>query len=389
MRIALTNPTTWPYVRRGAERFMNELAVYLGRRGHEVTVISSKPGRGEVRQDDGYTTRMHRRMWHPGLQRVGVLEAHAFMLTCMPRLLAGSFDVIQSCTFMDTFTATVCRNITGTPCVYWTNSLPLAFPYVRSLSTGGKIHRRAMRNADQVITLSQFMRDCIRERYRRTAIVLPPPVDLERFTWSAERDHSRPVIACAAALDDERKGVRLLMRAFNLVKRNRPECRLHLCSRSTQNLRSDLLELVEPAYREDVWFMPDSALGDLPRAFVEASVTVLPSISEWFGMVVVESMATGTPVVCTRHGALPELITHDGVGRLFDPGEIVDGQATNVKGLAQALLETLDLSQLPETARACRTEAAKYSWDRIGPMLENIYSELAGKEAAVAVGRYT
>ena len=44
MNIAITNPTNWPHVRRGAERFINELAAFLAARGHRATVISSKPG---------------------------------------------------------------------------------------------------------------------------------------------------------------------------------------------------------------------------------------------------------------------------------------------------------------------------------------------------------
>jgi hypothetical protein len=44
VKIAITNPTNWPYLRRGVERFINEGAPYLSRLGHEVTVVSGKPG---------------------------------------------------------------------------------------------------------------------------------------------------------------------------------------------------------------------------------------------------------------------------------------------------------------------------------------------------------
>ena len=366
---------------------MNELAAYLGGRGHEVTVITAKPGPAEVRHEKNYTVRMHRRMWFPALGRVGFIEAYSFAFTLLPRLLAGHFDVIQDCTFLGSLAAIVSRQFTGTPCIYWTNSLPIAFPYVRTISTGGKIHGPVMRGVDELIAISDFTRGCIAERYGRSPIVVPPAVDLEHFALTDHRDHSRPIITCAAALDDERKGGVLLMRAFNKVKQQRPECRLEVSSRSSPELRAHLLQLLDPEYRDDVSFMAEEDLKKVPQAFGRAAISVLPSVSEWFGMVVLESMATGTPVVGTRSGALPEIISNPGVGRLFEPGEIVNGQATNVDGLTCAILEALDLSQAPQTARNCRARAEQFSWAAIGPKFEEVYFRLAEKKAAAGPRR--
>src|SRR6202050_4491277 len=118
MRIAITNPTNWPYLRRGVERFMNDLAGYLTRRGHEVTIITSKPGKTEVIRDNDYTTIYCRRMWHPWMMKLGILEIYAFFLTLLPRLLRNRYDVVLSCTFMDGFAAQVARYITGTPYIF-------------------------------------------------------------------------------------------------------------------------------------------------------------------------------------------------------------------------------------------------------------------------------
>ena len=94
-------------------------------------------------------------------------------------------------------------------------------------------------------------------------------------------------------------------------------------------------------------------------------------------MVVIESMASGTPVVGTRDGALPELIHNDTVGRLFDPGPANGAEPVNAPGLAQALLECLELSRRPETALRCRERAEEFGWDRIGPVFEDLYERLA------------
>src|SRR6516162_8635251 len=52
MRIALTHPYCWPYIKRGNERNIEELARYLSAKGHEVITISSKPGTATVEQTD-------------------------------------------------------------------------------------------------------------------------------------------------------------------------------------------------------------------------------------------------------------------------------------------------------------------------------------------------
>jgi phosphatidylinositol alpha-mannosyltransferase len=376
MRIAITNPTTWPQVRRGAERFLNELAFFLAGRGHEVTVIAAKPGPKEVRVERGYRTICHRRLWHPALGRVGVLEFHAFLLTALASLTRKRYDIVHCCTFTDAYAASLARRITGVPYVFWVNALPPRVRYFRSVTLKGAVLRRAVRQADEVIALSRYMQHDFANRFGRGGVVMPVPVDTDRFRLRTDRDHDRPVILCASALDDERKGGALLMRAFNQLKEVRPQAVLQLSCNLSDQARDDLIGHVSPRWRADVHFLGAGRLDDLPEHFGRAAVSVLPSLWEAFGMVILESMACGTPVVGTRDGAIPELISQPDVGRLFDPGPTSTAQATNVQGLTQALLEALDLSQRPETARRCRTHAEQFSWANYGPRFEELYETL-------------
>jgi phosphatidylinositol alpha-mannosyltransferase len=374
MRIAITNPTTWPYVRRGGERFINELARYLAERGHEITILSGKPGRKEIRHEHGYTTIYHRRLWHPSLARLGVLEFHAFFLRCLPALLLHRYDVVLCCTFLDSFAAILARRFTGTPCVFWVNSPPPPVQYFRSVTLGGGIVRRAMRDADEVVALSRYMQELLARTYGRGGVEIPVPVDLERFPLSRTRDHEHPIILCAAALQDPRKGGRLLFQAFDRLKQTRPKARLQLVSPVPSPVAQALLALVSPRWRGDVEFL--NPTSELPALLGAAAISVLPSLWEAFGMVVIESMATGTPVVGTRDGALPELIRDDGVGRLFDPGPTTGAAPTNLEGLVQALDEALTLSRDPDTALRCRARAEETGWARVGPRFEELFERL-------------
>lgn len=379
MKIGLTNPTTWPWVRRGAERFLNELAAYLSQRGHQVTVISGKPGPTQVREDSGYTTICRRQLWHPVLAKAGIRESHAFFPVLLGELLHRRFDVVLCCAFLDAYAAILARKITGVPCVFWVNSLPPRVRYVREISAGGGFFRKVIRDTDEMIVLSSYMQDWFRERHGRSGLRLPVPVDTELFPLSTDRDHEHPVILCASALDDERKGGRTLMRAFDLLKRRRPAARLRVSAAVSETKRAELIELVSSEFRGDVEFLGAGDVKELPRRFGSAAISVLPSMWESFGMVVVESMAAGTPVVGTRDGALPELIRDSSVGRLFDAGQNCVVEPTNVDGLAQAMGECLDLSRKPETAHRCRAAAEAFGWPAVGPRFEEIFERLASR----------
>lgn len=379
MRIAITNPSTWPRVRRGAERFLNELAEFLAARGHEVTVIACKPGKIETRRERGFTTICHRRMYHPALARVGFLEFHAFAGTALTALLNKRYDAVHCCTFTDAFAASVARRVTNVPYVFWVNGLPPRVRYVRALTLRGAIFRRAIRYADEVISLSRYMHTDFADRFGRGGQVLPVPVDTVRFRLNTQRDLSRPIILCAAALDDQRKGGTLLMRAFDRVKATCPNAILQIACKLAPENQADLMQHVSPKWRDDVHMIGDGKLEDLPGVFGRAAVSVLPSLWEAFGMVILESMSTGTPVVGTRDGGIPELINNPRVGRLFDPGATQTPQPTNLDGLVQALLEGIELSRSEDTAHACRAHAEQYSWSIVGPHFEAIYEDVIAR----------
>lgn len=387
MKIAITNPTTWPRVRRGAERFLNELAGYLAQRGHQVTVISSKPGEREIIRQRGYTTICHRRYWHPILGRLGILEFHVFATTVLAKLLRGHYDIVLCLTFMDTFAANLARRITGVPTVFWVNGLPPPIRYVRSLSLGGRVFRKAVQDADEVILLSSYMREYFARRFGRQGQCIPVPVDTGRFRLSFERDHDRPTILCAAALDDARKGGRVLMRAFDRLKTIRPKAVLQISSDVTERTQADLIQLISPEWRGHVHFLGSGRLEDLPRLFGRAAISVLPSLWEPFGMVVLESLATGTPVVGTRDGAIPELISDPAIGRLFDPGESSTPEPSNVDGLLRAMLECFEMSRQPETALRCRAHAERYGWEEVAPLFEDVLTRLQARGKSLVVAR--
>jgi len=232
--------------------------------------------------------------------------------------------------------------------------------------------------ADELIVPSAYVGRYCEERYGRMGCVMAPPVNLDISPLSTQRDHANPMVLCAADLSDQRKGGEVLMRAFNIVKAARPTVRLEVWSRTlSDDVMAKLRLLVEPAWREHVAFLGPAGIEDIPAVYGRASVSVLPSMWEAFGLVIIESLAAGTPVVGTRNGAIPSILDDPAIGRLFDPGADATVAPTNAVGLAQALLEAIELSRLPETAPRCRRHVERYSWEVIGAQYEDLYRRLA------------
>ena len=375
MKIAITHPTTFTRVRRGTERVAEETAKFMASRGHKVTFIACNPGAAEKSHSEGVLFDCHRRWWHPSFARIGLLEHHSFLPSTFFRLIRERFDVIHSYSFTDGFAAVQARRFTGVPNVLTVNAIPPKVTYYRSLTTGGAIFKRAVQHSSEVTVPSHYVNLYVQARWGRDCVEFPAPVDLDRFPLHSQRDLTRPILLCTAALDDARKGGKVIMRALNRVKEIHPKLVFKVASAIDETKRRELMQLVAPQWREDVYFLGNGSPGDLPLLYGSASVTVLASLWEAFGMVSIESLATGTPVAATRDGALPEIID-DSVGSLFDPGPIEDAGPSNDEGLAKSILSCLELSRRPETADVCRARARQFSWQECGVRIERVYERV-------------
>jgi glycosyltransferase involved in cell wall biosynthesis len=218
---------------------------------------------------------------------------------------------------------------------------------------------KAVTECDVTVALSRSAADEFWRWLGVEARVIPPGVDLSAFTPDGERA-AEPTIVCAAAIDAPRKRVDMLVRAFAHVRRERPDARLLLNRPRDPGLAEALagpgVELAD---------LDDRAA--LAEAYRRAWVSALPSLGEAFGLVLVEALACGTPVVATRAGGMAEIVGDDGVGRLFDGDE---------RELAQAILGTFELAGDPATAGACRARAEDFSTDRTTEAYIDLYREL-------------
>jgi glycosyltransferase involved in cell wall biosynthesis len=117
-------------------------------------------------------------------------------------------------------------------------------------------------------------------------------------------------------------------------------------------------------------YVPDA---ERQRLYAEASMLVLPSLEEGFGMTLVEAMQAGVPVIASNRGALPEVVGDAGI--LVDP--------TSTAGIAAAIERLLDSpDERRQRIEAGRAQAARFSWtDSAKTLLAAYHAALTRRQA--------
>jgi glycosyltransferase involved in cell wall biosynthesis len=154
-----------------------------------------------------------------------------------------------------------------------------------------------------------------------------------------------PVVGAVARLDPL-KGLDVLVDAFALARAERPELRLVVVGSPVLGQ-----EAYGSAFRARVSRTSGVVLleprDDIPDVMADLDVLALPSVEpESYGLVLVEALASGTPVVCTDHGGPPEIAAR------ATPGTALTVAPGDVDALAAALLALLPQRTSPERRRA-------------------------------------
>lgn len=162
------------------------------------------------------------------------------------------------------------------------------------------------------------------------------------------------------------KGIDVLLRAYAIVEKKLASTRLILAGHG--DLYDELVELRESLGLDRVTFLGHVDQKTLVYLYNLADVSCVPSRSEPFGLVAIEALACGTPVVGTDQGGLPDFITPE-VGHLVP---VEDHEA-----LAQAILEELTHPEKTKRDATCAAYAlASFSWKHAIASVEDLYRRI-------------
>jgi glycosyltransferase involved in cell wall biosynthesis len=370
MKIALTVPTYWPYVKR-AGRFINGLARYFVSRGHDITVITTKPGRPHRVEREGMDIVYNKDFFHPLISP----RCRYRMMTWpfLSSLMGERFDIIQSLYYIDGFGVSMGKHLSRSEHVHYMGSDPFHL--------GSRLDRfmfeRVIRSSTTVIVPSRYLQRTLQDEYGLQTHLIPCGVDTSYFQPIANKDLEKPRILCMAELGDPRKRVPLLIKAFERLKNTYPGAILQLSGYIDPLLSQRYLESANPELCPSIDFLGVQKEEKIPSLYANAAITVLPSIQETFGMVLIESLSAGTPVVGARVGGIPDIISDPLIGVLFDG----NGEEA-VESLFQAMVRSMELAKNPATASHCRRHAQRYDWSVVGLQHEELYQNILGTHCA-------
>jgi phosphatidylinositol alpha-mannosyltransferase len=371
MRIGIVCPYSWD-VPGGVQAHVRDLAERLIDLGHEVSVLA--PG-----EDDT-----------PGLPRYVVLAGEAwvripyngsvarmqFGLVAAARvrrwLRDGDFHVVHVHEPAPPSLSLLALMIHDGPIVATFHS---SLTRSRFLSAFDTVLQPFLEKISGKIAVSPAARKVIVEHLGGDAVVIPNGVDVAHFAAATplpRYPRAGGTIGFIGRYDETRKGMDVLLAAAELLLPARPKLQLLVAGRSGDE---DFLDEVPAAVTARIKLLGQVSEADKARMLRSVDVYCAPNTGgESFGVILLEAMAAGAPIVASDLPAFRRVLSGGSAGRLFRTG--------NATALAAALAEVLDDGQLrAELAEAGKRAVAPYDWSIIAAEVLRVY-ELAIAGAA-------
>lgn len=311
-------------------------------------------------------------------RRIGSLRS-----TLRDELRENSFDLVAS--HFALFTYPILKYIRDYPLVMhfhgpWSSESEAEGEGRLAVKAKWALERTVYRTADRFIVLSEAFRNLLIESYsidpgkirKVQGGVQADRFDTgcsmlearERLGWPTDR----PIVFVVRRLA-RRMGLENLIAAMVQVRREQPDALLHIAGSGP--IRAELEDRIGAAELQDhvrlLGFVPDA---DLPFAYRAANFSIVPTVAlEGFGLITVESMAAGTPVLVTNVGGLPETVC--------DLSEDLILPDSEVKTLGNYMLDALSGRLVLPSSEACQAFVReRFDWPVIAEQIRDVYAEV-------------
>jgi glycosyltransferase-like protein len=372
LRIAILAHSTIP---RGGVVHALELGTALARMGHEATVHAPDPGgKGFFRRPLCHTVCVPATPAGNTLAdmiEVRVADYVRFFETASHR----EFDVFHA---QDGISANALATL---------KENGLIGPFARTVHHVDQFHdpkvqalqNRGITSADRLFVVSRLWQDRLARGYGRDATVVGNGVDTQRFSQRAHPHDAAlrerlavpngPVILCVGGVE-ERKNTHRILQAFEILREAWPSARLIIAGGSSlldhSAYQSQFAELLRASgLPPDAVLRPGSIPdADMPSLYRIADALVFPSLQEGFGLVVLEAMASGVPVVTSR---LPPFTEYLGDDAVFwcDPCDVASITAAMLRALDPRrrwpkIIRGLDVARRHDWVKAAKPHLPDY-----------------------------
>jgi phosphatidylinositol alpha-mannosyltransferase len=371
VKIGLVSPYVYP-LPGGVTEHVRYLYEGLRKRGHDVRIITSS--HGLQRSSDGDVIRIGKGFSVPANGSVGTL-------TVSPRFVSQVGDVLDRERFdllhfhepfVPFLSLVVLRQSTSVNVATFH-----AFGgFSPAYELGSRLLRPYARRLHGRIAVSAAARHFIDRYFPGDYKVIPNGVDVDRFRRAVPiarwQDGTRNILFVGR--HEPRKGLVELLKAFRILRKTGCDCRLLIVGSGPQEREARRYVLTRRL--QGVEFLGRVSDDEKAQLFKTADVYASPATGrESFGIVLLEAMAAGTPIVCSDiHG-------YKGVVRRGREGLLVPPRKP--KALASAIGQLLaDDALRAEMGRNGRERADDFSWERVTAKVDDYYGFVIRRLAA-------
>jgi phosphatidyl-myo-inositol alpha-mannosyltransferase len=371
MKIALVSPYDFSYP-GGVVRHISSLEYYFTRMGHMVKIIA--PASSPV---TGYGDRFIAIGKPRPIPTSGSIARITISLTLADKvkevLEREKFDIIH---LHEPLAPTLCTTVLrlsksiniGT--FHATESRP-SYRWSRPLLLRSFL-KKWFERLDGRIAVSPPARDFINKHFPSTYDIIPNGIDLDYFSPAnsplPEFQDEKTNILFVGRLEN-RKGLEYLLKAYRLIKPDCPNCRLIVVGPGTR-LRRKYEKNIAESGLPDVVFTGRVDYKELPRFYKTADIFCAPATGhESFGIVLLEAMATGKPVIASDISGYRSVITDGLDGILVPPKQEVP--------LAQAISSLMQNKTLRlQIGEKGRRKSLDFGWDKVSRRVMDYYTRI-------------
>lgn len=245
----------------------------------------------------------------------------------------------------------------------------------RVLVTGYYLAQTALEKISALIAVSEYARRTIVDHLGADAVLIPNGVRVDHYDGAAPlRSWPGPAIGFLGRMDESRKGLPVLLEAFAGIRQRRPDAVLVLIGPGDLE---EVLDGVPDGLRGSIVGLGRLDEADKARALASLDVYVAPNTGgESFGIVLLEAMAAGAPVVASHLDAFARVLDDGRCGVLFPIGD--------AGSLASAVVDLIDDdARRASLVSAGRRRVHAYDWRTVATDLLEVYASVTAGQHRV------
>ncbi len=227
-----------------------------------------------------------------------------------------------------------------------------------------------LKSLTNIIVAAPPMRDILINKTKAKIYIIPNGIDLKYVRDITSKSIGHPCILYVGRLT-KRKGVDILLKAIPMIKDLIPNILLYIIGEGPQD--NELKEIVKDLNIDNnVKFLGFVSEEEKYSYYKHVDICIIPSIDEPFGIVLLEAMACGKPIVASNVGGIPFVVEDGKTGILVKPGD--------VDILAEKIIMLLQSEELREQmGMAGKEKTANFSWQVIAEQTVKIYKDLINR----------